>query len=223
MKKLRILQVIFEPEIENFQIPALRGAIIEKAGRDSILFHNHTQDGFRYKYPLIQYKKIGRKAAVICIEEGVDEIHKFFENKDWTVNLYDQKVELKIAKLFVNQFTMNIWDKFFTYRIKNWIALNEKNLETYKNLEGLADKIQLLENILTANILSFAKGINWQIEQDKKIIIKITNILYEGSTKFKNILRPVFDVEFKTNVFLPQHIGLGKAASHGFGVVYSMK
>ncbi|MEA3451811.1 MAG: CRISPR-associated endonuclease Cas6 [Bacteroidota bacterium] len=223
MNKLRILQVIFNPEIELFQIPAFRGAVIDKAGRESILFHNHTKDGFRYKYPLIQYKRINKKAAIICIEEGVDEIHKFFENPNWQVKLYEQEVELKVDKLFVNQFNMNVWDKLFPYRIFNWVALNEKNQKAYEEMDSLADKIHLLERIMTANILSFAKGINWHIEADKKIEIKISKILYEGTTKYKKIHRPVFDVEFKTNVFIPNFIGLGKAASHGYGIVHSMK
>ena len=80
MKKIRLLSITFDTEIKPYEIPAFRGAIIEKAGRESILFHNHLNEGaYLYKYPLIQYKMIGSKPCIMCIEHGVDEIHKFFE------------------------------------------------------------------------------------------------------------------------------------------------
>ncbi len=222
MKKLRILKIVFEPEIKKYQIPGFRGAVVEKVGRESTLFHNHLQHGFRYRYPLIQYKRIKGKASIICIDQGVDEIYHFFQNKDWRVKIYDEEIELKIGNLSVNQFNMQVWNNFFYYRINTWLALNEKNQTEYEKLESLTDKIAFLENILTANILSFAKGIDWHIE-DKKIEVKIINITDQGLAKFKRIIRPFFSVEFKTNVFLPNYIGLGKAASHGYGVVSTKK
>ena len=41
MKKIRVLKICFEQEIPSREIPGLRGTIIEKIGRDKILFHNH--------------------------------------------------------------------------------------------------------------------------------------------------------------------------------------
>lgn len=127
---------------------------------------------------------------------------------------------MKIKKLNVNSFNLNVWDKFFSYRIFNWMALNQENHKKFRSTDSLVERIQILENILTANILSFAKGVEWILEEDKKIKLKITNIIAEKVTRFKNISHVTFDVEFKTNVFIPQHIGLGKAVSHGYGVVY---
>lgn len=223
MKKIRILEIVFAPEIQGRQVSAFRGAIANKVGHDSILFHNHIGDGFRYSYPYIQYKRLRKKAAIICIEQGVDEIYKLFNQPDWKIILNGEKVELKIDKLNVNALNLNVWDKYFSYRIFNWLALNPENHKKYRSTESLTDRVLILENILISNILSFAKGVDWILEEDKKIEVKITDIIGEKVTKFKNTPRVAFDVEFKTNVFIPQHIGLGKAASHGFGVVYAVK
>ncbi len=221
MKTIRILEIVFSPEIKGKEINAFRGAIAKKVGYDSILFHNHTKDGFRYRYPFIQYKRIKKKASIICIEQGVDDIYKLFNKPDWTLNLNGNKIELKIEHLRVNKFNLNAWDKYFEYRIFNWLALNPKNFKIYKSADSLTEKIQLLEKVLKANILSFAKSINWYL--DKDIDVKITEIINEKSAKYKNLWHFATDIAFKTNVFLPQHIGLGKAASHGFGVVYIKK
>ncbi len=224
MQKLRVLRVVFSPEIKGFEVPAFRGAVIKKSGGDSLLFHNHIgKTGYRYSYPLIQYKRLKKKASVICIKDGVDEIHRFFENQDWSLVLNGRAVDMKIEKLEMNSFTLNVWDKFFDYRIFNWVALNNQNHKKYIETDSLTDKIQLLEKILTANILSFAKGVDWQLDKDKQVKVQIKNIINEKVTKFKKTPRVVFDVEFKTNVFIPAYIGLGKAVSHGFGVVYAVR
>ena len=223
VKKLKVLEIIFNPEIQGRQISAFRGAIAEKVGLENILFHNHTQNGLRYNYPYIQYKRLHKKAAIICIDQGVDEIYKLFNQPDWKINLNGEQLELKIEKLNVNSFSLNVWDKFFAYRIFNWLALNPENHKKFRSTDNLTERIKILEKILTANILSFAKGVNWQLEENKKIELHITNIIAEKVTKYKNIPHVAFDVEFKTNVFIPQHIGLGKAVSHGYGVIYIKK
>lgn len=223
MKKIRILEILLDTEIFGYQISAFRGAIANKVGTDNILFHNHTLEGFRHSYPLIQYKRINKKATIICIEQGVDEIYHLFNNSNWELNLNGEVYKMKIDKLYVNSFNLNVWDKFFHYRIFNWMSLNPENHKKYLATDSLTERIEILESILVANILSFAKGINWQLEEDKKIELKITNILDEKLTKYKDTSRVTFGVEFKTNVFIPQHIGLGKATSHGYGAVYVAK
>lgn len=222
MKKIKLLTVTFDTEIRDFEIPAFRGAVVDKVGRDNILFHNHLDDDkLLYKYPLIQYKTINRKPAIQCIDLGVDEIHKFFEKNSWDLIISDRKLEMKILRLDMNQFTMQVWDKLFNYSIRNWIALNKQNYETYLTLDGLAEKVALLEKILTANILAFAKGINWTV--DKPIIVKIKTLSETREVKLKGRTVLGFNVMFASNVFIPKYIGLGKSVSLGFGIVTKPK
>jgi len=218
MKKIKILTVTFDTEIKDFELPAFRGAIIDKVGRNNILFHNHLDDDkFLYKYPLIQYKTIGRKPAIQCIDVGVDEIHKFFEKSNWDLKISGRVLDMKIDRLDLNQFTMQVWDKTFDYTISNWIALNKQNYQAYITFESLVEKISLLEKILTANILAFAKGIEWTV--DKPIVVKIINMNETRGVKIKGQSILGFNVTFCTNVFIPKFIGLGKSVSLGYGVV----
>lgn len=220
MKQIKVLTVSFDTKIENFEIPAFRGAIVEKAGRDSTLFHNHlSQDTFLYKYPLIQYKTISGRPAIVCIDQGVDEIHKYFENRDWSIKISDRHLEMKIHQLNMNQFTMQVWDKKWFYTIYNWIALNQDNYQKYLAMESLADQISFLENTLKANILSFAKGIGWEV--DKTIELSIRQVLMTKPVKLKGQKVLGFTLDFSTNVFVPNYIGLGKSVSLGYGVVHS--
>ncbi len=223
MTKLRILDIQFEPNIAPYEVPAFRGAILEKVGReDTALFHNHLDDNkFVYEYPRIQYKRIGQKPCIICIEKGVDEIHRFFEHKNWTVQLGEKLLELKIAQLKMNEFTMNVWDKSFDYHIHHWLALNQENYHKFRELEAITDQIFFLENILKGNILSFAKSLDWEIE--RPIDLKIISTPHQKLLKYKATKLLSFDLDFKTNVFIPNYIGLGKSVSVGFGVVSAKK
>lgn len=222
MKRVRVLTVVFDTTIVAHEIPAFRGAVIQKVGSDNTAFHNHLKsNAFLYRYPLIQYKRIGQKPCIMCVEHGVDEIHKFFEKKDWDLNISNRRLEMTIEKLNLNQFTMQVWDKMFDYSIENWIALNSENYRKFQNIESLAERVGFLENTLKANILSFAKGIEWTV--DKEIKVSITEIIRQRKAKVKGSLLSGFDVQFRSNVFIPQYLGLGKSVSLGYGVVRSRK
>ncbi len=223
MKRIKILTVIFEPVIKGNEIPLFRGAIIKKAGKDAHLFHNHLGDKFIYKYPLIQYKRINKHATIVCIDKGIDEIYKIFNNPDWKIKIGSEEKELKIVKLTVNQFTLNVWQKFFTYKIYNWLALNEENYKTFKKLTSTDEKINFLKRILVGNILSFAKGVDWFIDKDKQIKAEILSLEREKKVYYKNSPLLAFDITFRTNVFIPENIGLGKGVSKGFGIVKRAK
>lgn len=219
--KIRVLKVDFDKELPNYQIPGFRGAIIAKAGRESGFFHNHTETGFVYRYPLIQYKTIGRKVSIVCVEEGVDEMFKLFTSPDWNIQLGQEQISLNIERLNVNQFNMQVWDHNFQYRITNWLALNQDNYHNFIKLESLGSKIEFLEGLLKANILAFAKGVDWFI--DKEVKVSITKMDEPFARSFKRQKLMAFNVEFSTNAFLPSFIGLGKGVSHGFGIVFQNK
>jgi len=65
------------------------------------------------------------------------------------------------------------------------------------------------------------KGIEWEVGD--KINLQITNWNEPKLLPHKQQKLMAFAFNFKTNVFLPDFIGLGKGASFGFGTVKKMK
>lgn len=221
VKRIRTLRINFNGELSGHEIPAFRGAVAQKAGLENILFHNHLgKESFSYRYPLIQYKNIGGKPGIICIEQGVDEVHKFFQQKDWSLHISGRKLDMQIENLNLNQFTMQVWDKMFQYKIHNWIALNQNNYKTFMEDDDEERRGEILTAILKGNILSFAKGIEWSV--DKPIALKIELPFQQKTVKIKGSKVLAFRLHFSTNVFLPNMIGLGKGVSFGYGVVHAM-
>jgi len=220
MKKLRVLTIIFDTEINSNEVNSFRSAVIEQAGREHNIFHNHASDSKSiFRYPLIQYKKIGKNPSIVCLGEGNDFIHHFFENKGQVIIINGKEHPVRVKKLYMNEFTMQVWDKLFRYKIDNWLPFNEKNYIEFQSISVDYEKNEFLNKILTGNLISMAKGIDWHV--DKQIETEIQQVKKMQFVKYKNAHLMCFDVDFVSNVFIPNNIGLGKGVSRGFGVVYS--
>mgnify|MGYP000651509350 CR=1 FL=1 len=215
--RIKLLIITFNFNITRREIPAFRGAVIEKAGRENILFHNHMCQNFRYGYPLIQYKVARNHPVIICINEGTEEIHKFFEQLDWTLVLNGKEIETDIRHISFDYFNCGFSAMPMKYKIENWFALNEINFRKFMQLDNRVTRVKFLERTLTGNILSFAKGVGWTIDQ--RIDISINRLSKQHSLAFKEHQMVGFHVELFSNIILPDLIGLGKSVSRGFGVV----
>lgn len=215
--KLKTFILRFSTEISLREIPMLRGAIIKATDGENILFHNHDGEKFRYSYPLVQYKRIGGKAAIVFVGEGVDAIADYFKNQVLDVELGNRKTTLELEHADANTTTIGLWNDTFRYTIRKYLPLNNHNYEAYEKAEGVAERCAILERSLTGNILSFAKGIGLHI--DGQIDVKITNMSDSTIYIYKGVKMMGFDLEFKSNISLPDYIGLGKGTSLGFGMI----
>ena len=212
------LLISFKNDIAPFEVHLLRGALLNLLGNDAdVLFHNHVEDGFRYAYPLIQYKRIKQKAAIVCVNEGVEVVGNLLAKGLKEICLGDKIVELELQHISPRKTTIQVWDSTFKYRINRWLPLNKDNYEKYKTLETVSEKTEMLEKIIVANLLSFLKGVN--IRVDKQISCTLLNLSEPYLIRNKGIDLMAFDVEFRTNLSLPEYVGIGKSASIGFGVV----
>jgi len=216
--KLRYLTLRYNNKIAHHELPLLRGAINEALkDKSNLLFHNHEGEGFRYAYPLIQYKRINQQAALVCINEGTEAVGLLLQQGDFACRLGDREEVLEINGVKAGQIVMQTWDSSFSYYLRKWLPLNQDNYEEFQKLEGVAEKCSFLERILIGNILSMGKGLG--IHVDKEISCKITRLAEPRLMKLKGMKMMAFDIEFKSNVSLPEYFGLGKGASLGFGMV----
>lgn len=217
MHHTKTLLIRFKNPLSVYKIDPFRGAVVNQLQNKNILFHNHLKDGsgYRYSYPLIQYKRINQKAAILCLGEGTDSIGEFFSDSDLNFNINGDKQQFEIENIQASKNIIQIWDSSFNYRIRKWLALNQKNYDKYHQLEGITEKAQLLENILKGNILSMAKGLN--IFFDKQIECKLKWVSEPQITQYKNTQLTSYDAEFYCNVSIPDFAGLGKGASIGYG------
>lgn len=226
MKKIRVLRVDFTETISQIEIAKFRGSVIRQVSAEnrvhSVLFHNHLQDGsLRLKYPLIQYKRNREKAQIICLDAGVDDVNQLFTTNSFEFQLGNRLVKTEIENIHLKLHVLQIWDRSFSYKIKDWLALNQKNYSLYKDLTAEDEKQRFLENIMKGNILSMAKGLDWTV--DKKIEVQFKEIERSKTLRYRDADLIGFDVTFKCNVNLPDFAGIGKGSSIGFGIVKQLR
>lgn len=224
MRKIKILNVRFNNELRNDEVGLFRGAVLAKLQEaSSVLFHNHLGTNFRYSYPLIQYKRQGGKASIVCLEEGTEAIGELFASGDFCFRIGSRTVRMEIASITARQVLVQLWDTLFVYRLNRWLPLNEENYRVYQTLEGLADRYVFLEKKLIGNILSFAKGMDIYFEN--RVVCKIVEVEEPYWISYKGVRMMAFNLCFKSNISLPEGIGLGKGVSLGNGILhgYSVK
>ena len=216
-KTVRMMTVEFDRRIRADEIPMFRGAIISSMDKAPVQFHNHGDTGLVYSYPLVQYKRIGGNAAVVCLGESIQETGTFFSHYHDNLIIGQHESSFKINNINISDFDILQTEEPVGYLIKSWLPFNQGNYERFKSIEGLAEKCAMMEKILTGNILSFAKGLGIYLDFSLECIIQ--QISHSGIKRFKNVQMMAYDIEFRCNVELPDHIGLGKGVSHGFGML----
>jgi len=101
------------------------------------------------------------------------------------------------------------------------MPLNQENYSRYKSLSTDLGKLKMLEEILKNQIVGtyYALGGN----SEEQVLVKIDRIKREKVLRFKKVLMHTFDLNFQSNVLLPDFIGLGKASSMGFGSIMKFR
>lgn len=219
MYKLATFFIQYASEINTRDISHFRGAVIASLEKKNILFHNHEDDEkLRYSYPLIQYKRFKGKAAVMGIGKGIEAASQLLTIGNHEIQIGSRNIEMRIeaTNVFANEITL-LEEPVCRYRLRNWLPLNSENYKKYQNAENITQKIKILESILTGNILSFLKGVD--VHLDRPLNLNITDITGQRTYIYKRVKLIALDIRFKTNITLPQYIGLGKNASVGCGVV----
>ncbi|MDD4191709.1 MAG: CRISPR-associated endonuclease Cas6 [Mangrovibacterium sp.] len=221
LKKTKLLTILFDLSIKYEGLPQLRGAIIQLSQFKSDLFHNHADGGVIYRYPLIQYKRIKRKAALLCIEEGANVVYEIFTAGDLNIMLGNKPVGLKVEDIHVFPFHIGVWEDQFHYRLENWLPLNQENYQRYHQMETFHEKVQVLEKVLVGNLLSFCEGIGLKPEKEVRAVIR--RIAKEKVVRYRGQMMQAYDIDFSANVSIPNYAGLGKGSGIGFGMVITKK
>ncbi len=193
----------------------IRGFFASRFG-EYTLVHQHLNDKFLYKAPLIQYKIIDHKPLVIGINEGSEILQRIYGDIDY-IKIGSSKYEIKEKNIVLKTDDLGVAKNHVSYFfLTPWLALNEKNYEEYQKLGTWEKRKALLEKILTGNILSISKSLGYTVPEPIKA--NIIN-LKEVHTSIKGTPMLGFLGEFSVNFEIPDYWGIGKSVSRGFGTV----
>jgi hypothetical protein len=209
----------FDSSSKTRNITSFRGAIIKMFSAGDILFHNHDGDAVVYTYPLIQYKTLNKHLALVGINEGAQSLESRWRiGQEFELNIAGKPTRLMVRSIQSQCFLPAFNNKERNhYVIKNWLPFNQQNFIEYKEAHTLQERINLLSRVLVGNILSLYKGLGYWIEDE--IRADIVEILKTSTIKYKGAELISFDIKISTNISLPEHCGLGKGVSKGYGTI----
>jgi hypothetical protein len=110
----------------------------------------------------------------------------------------------------------SISDKIHTYEfLTPWLALNQQNAKKFYDLKGKPERDAFMQKILTGNLNTLAKSIDYDLPAP---------LTCESRVRFKrerihreNVM--VFLGTFKTNLRIPDYLGIGQSVTQGFGTI----
>lgn len=214
---LPILHCHFALPLQHAELSAFRGAFAEFAGHGNEWFHNHdnVSGNFHYRYPLVQYQVVEGHAAITALGEGARALEQVMGHYDGRLWMRGQWHAAACTVANPGPFVPQTTETWQTYQIRDWVALNEKNHNQWRNTGRLADQMAVLETAFTSHVMAFARGIGWFV--DKRLVAQLID--YQGcqwhQRRGANLL--AFDATFRVQAQLPEGVGLGKGVSIGFG------
>ena len=191
-----------------------------KQFKEHALMHNHNEEGYFYRYPLVQYKILDGKPILLGIGLGAKILKEIYKDiQKVTINNIIYEVYEKSSDLSCLQFGFS--ETLIPYSfLTPWLALNEKNYEKYQMLGSWAKKKELLEKVLIGNIISMSKSLGYTVPEPIKADI---GNLKEVNTRLKGTPMLGFLGTFSVNFEIPDYWGIGKSVSRGFGTIKRVK
>ena len=169
----------------------------------------------KFSYPRVQVKILDEQIYIIGINEGVqpvlsipDKIKELnFGNITFTINDFEIK---NLEQQFIPLGTI-IKYKFLT----PWAALNHSMWNKYRSTP-YKKKTSFLNKLLGNNLIFLAKEMGVSMEEGVYVKVKVPNFHPKSidDNKWK-----AFKGEFKTNILLPNYIGLGNGITRGYGTI----
>lgn len=210
----KVTTCIARVEVEEgarIAVTNLRGYLGHLFGSGDTEFHHHDENP--YRYPLIQYKKLGKTLVVL----GINDYAKVVQSRLPTlthINLPSSRARVTAVALETR--TTEVAEGFATYAFATpWLALNSENYARYRSLEARL-RPGFLEGILVANVLSFFKGVGIRVPFRVRARLgqsRPTSVVCNDN-RFMGMW-----ADFALNVTLPDHVGLGKSVAKGFGAI----
>jgi hypothetical protein len=200
-----------------YPVRAFRSALAKRF--EDSLFDNHLeQGGLSYRYPRVQYKRLGQKMSVLCLQEAVERVGKFFGG-ELEVVLDGEPHKLHLSDLKLHQHRIVVWQQTeLEYTLDNWSPFSQQSHQQYERLDGVVERMAFLQERLLKHIMAFLRSV--EAVPSRRVEVRLLDLSRPDTRTLHHYSGVVFPrVRFATNVMLPQFIGLGRHSAIGFGIL----
>ena len=169
----------------------------------------------KFSYPRVQVKILNEQIYIIGIKEGVEAVLSIpdkvkeldFGNITFAINDFEEET-------FKQQFILSGSVVRYSF-LTPWAALNHVTGNKYRSTP-FKKKVSYLNKLLGINLIFLAKEMGVPIEKGIYTKVEIPKMHPKSidDNKWKS-----FEGDFKTNLILPNYIGLGNGITRGYGTI----
>lgn len=212
---LRTLILTLEPEYPlMFSVEELRTFLNKELAEYMALPRNNTT-GFVHRYPVLQAKLVKRDLIVIGISQGADFLCQIIRDRK-TLDAGKNTCRITACDSEVRSEPFGVMDTDTAYEfLTPYLALNQQHAKQFYDLNGKAQRDAFLQTRLSTHLATLAKSLDCRIT---------VPIICEAKVRFKrdrirNENLMVFLGKFRTNLCIPDYLGIGRLVSQGYGTI----
>jgi hypothetical protein len=212
---LRMFTISLEPEHPlRFSPDELRSFLKKKLYEYSALPLTDTA-GFIHRYPVLQCKQVRGNVIVIGICQGADCLCHLTGDQI-TLDAGESSCRITARDPAMRSEQFGITDKPETYEfLTPWLALNQQHAKKFYDLKGKPQRDAFMQNLLTTQLTILAKSLDYDITAPITCEAKVRFI--RERIDRENVM--VFLGKFRTNLRIPDYLGIGRALSQGYGTI----
>ncbi|WP_367389042.1 CRISPR-associated endonuclease Cas6 [Lewinella sp. LCG006] len=120
-----------------------------------------------------------------------------------------------------HRFQADYGKKKYTYLLFGYTPFRSQAYTSYQQARSLADKNALLQSHLLFHLSELADRMNWPAREP--LTLDQLRVGKEKKSRLGGIFQASFDLQFRTNLFIPEFLGLGRGAQLGLGVVRPLR
>ena len=212
---LRMYTITLEPHDPlRFSFDEIRMFLNTKLAAYSALWRNETP-GFIHRYPVLQCKRVKGDLVVTGISQGAGCL--FSLARDHT-DLGDGGSTCRITARdpAIRAEPLTVTDTLRTYEfLTPWHALNQQNAKKFYDLKGKPSRDAFMQKLLKSQLITLAKSLDYEITVPITCTAKVR--FKRERIDRENVM--VFLGKFRTNITIPDFLGIGQSVSQGFGTV----
>ncbi|MGB9176431.1 MAG: CRISPR-associated endonuclease Cas6 [Methanoregula sp.] len=212
---LRMYTLSLEPEHPlRFSIDEVRSFLNKKLAEYSALRRNDTA-GFIHRYPVLQCKEVKGDLIVTGIGQGAGCLCQLARNET-ELGAGESRCRIPARDPAIRAELFGITEITRTYEfLTPYLALNQQNAKKFYDLDGKPRRDAFMQKLLTAHLTTLAKSLDYTITSPVSCEAKVR--FRRERIHRENVM--VFLGKFRTNLRIPDYLGIGQSVSQGYGTI----
>jgi hypothetical protein len=177
--------------------------------------HKEDAAGSLHRYPVLQCKQVKGDLMAIGISQGAGCLRELTHDKA-TLGAGESACRITSRDPAVRSELFGITETPGTYEFQTpWLALNQQHAKKFYDLNGKPQRDAFMHTLLTTQLNTLAKSLDYEMTSPVSCEAKVR--FKRERIERENVM--VFLGKFRTNLHIPDYLGIGRSVSQGYGTI----